>query len=205
MAYTCIGTKSKPNWKCLANNPTNVMKPDFLCICALGASSPGTQLHISRDCTSSIMKSIPTVFPAILLSWHYLHSAPLTLTTVSASGIHCFSSRKCLLTSPCLPANCLVAGWTGLLTAELILPPLLPWGHRSLSLSCFPFHSSESHKTCLGIWPMGFLPFSLTSSHLRHQLQELLGDAHVVQLQKLFPDNIQTTKKVESCVKVLQR
>lgn len=92
--------EQNPNQIQSVSQTTQLMKPDFLCICALGASSPGTQLHIPRDCTSSIMKPIPTVFPAILLSRHYLHSAPLTLTTVSASGIHCFFIKKVLTDQP---------------------------------------------------------------------------------------------------------
>lgn len=201
MAY--IGTKSKSNSKCPTNNPTNeAWLPLHSCPGSLLPRYPAPYplwLHKQHNeaCSHCVPShsSFPTLSPQHSSDW-------LLSQQVVFTG---FSSRKCLLTSPCLPADCLVAGWTGLLPAELILPPLPPWGHRSLSLSCFPFYSSESHKTCLGIWPMGFLPFSLTSSHLRHQLQELLGDAHVVQLQELFPDNIQTIRKVERCVKVLQR
>ena len=98
----CIGTKSKSNSKyCMNSTTTKAWFPVHLFPGNL--SSPATQLRTPYDCTSPVIKPVPTVSPVTHVPWHYLHNTPLLLTTALARGSissHWFLVKKVLTGQP---------------------------------------------------------------------------------------------------------
>lgn len=119
-------------------------------LCPGNLSSPSTQLHIPYDCTTPVIKPVPTVFPASHVPWRYPHSTPLPPAAASAKG----SMSRSLLSSQesaYWPASiCMVTAWWqaqqdwSLLSSScsLFLPGGTAW--------CFfsSFYYCDFHKIC---------------------------------------------------------
>lgn len=158
--------KSKSNSKYSMNSTTTkTWLPVHLCPGNL--FSPATQLCIPYDCTSPVIKPVPTVFPASHVPWHYPHSTPLPPTAASAKRQHVqslFLVKKVLTGQP-------VSAWW--LPGDRLNRTDHCWAHHAAfpSLGALLGVSSLFIRVIftksVGIWPMKFLLFCLTSSNLQ--------------------------------------
>lgn len=113
-------------------------------VCALETSHH--QLPNIMSLTSPVTKPAPTVFPATLIPWHYLHSTPLPPSTASATGSR---SSHWFLVKKVLPGQTTFADW--LVTV---------WQHWSLLSSLFSLSLPGGTAWCLLSSPFLFIWFS---------------------------------------------
>lgn len=137
-------------------------------LCPGNLSSPSTQFRIPYDCTTPVIKPVPTVFPASHVPCHYPHSTPLPPAAASAKGS---MSSPWFLVKKVLTGQLVFAWW---LPGDRLNRTDHCWAHHAAFSSLgtllgvsSPLSITVIFTKSVGIWPMKFLLFCLTSSNLQ--------------------------------------